>query len=155
MKMEGEERMEYIQEIRSKIGTRPLIIVGSTVLVHDEQERVLFQLRSDTEEWGLPGGAMEPGESLEETAGRELWEETGLQASEFTLLGTLSGEEFYFQYPNGDEVYNVIAVFRADQTKGKLSVSNAESEALRFFSIDALPSPLDERAKLVLEAVNT
>ncbi|WP_277752122.1 NUDIX hydrolase [Halobacillus salinus] len=147
--------MEYIQEIRSKIGTRPLIIVGSTVLVHDEQERVLFQLRSDTEEWGLPGGAMEPGESLEETAGRELWEETGLQASEFTLLGTLSGEEFYFQYPNGDEVYNVIAVFRADQTKGKLSVSNAESEALRFFSIDALPSPLDERAKLVLEAVNT
>ncbi|WP_254853955.1 NUDIX hydrolase [Halobacillus salinus] len=147
--------MEYIQEIRSKIGTRPLIIVGSTVLVHDEQERLLFQLRSDTEEWGLPGGAMEPGESLEETAGRELWEETGLQASEFTLLGTLSGEEFYFQYPNGDEVYNVIAVFRADQTKGKLSVSNAESEALRFFSIDALPSPLDERAKLVLGAVNT
>ncbi|WP_318275723.1 NUDIX hydrolase, partial [Streptomyces pharetrae] len=39
----------------------------------------------------FPGGSVEPGESFEETAVRELAEETGLRASrhDVTLLGTL------------------------------------------------------------------
>ncbi|MCA0972414.1 NUDIX hydrolase [Halobacillus litoralis] len=143
--------MEYIQELRAHVGTRPLIIVGSTVLVFDEEQRILFQLRSDTLEWGLPGGAMEPGESLEETAGRELREETGLGAESFEALGILSGEDLYFQYPNGDEVYNVIAIFKAQRVHGSLRSQDDESEDLQYFSVHDLPSPLDERAEMVIK----
>lgn len=63
---------DYVMQMRKLIGTRPLIVPGSTVLVFNDSGELLLQHRSDTEEWGLPGGAMEPGESLEETAAREL-----------------------------------------------------------------------------------
>lgn len=34
----------------------------------------------DTRDWGIPGGSMEPGETPELTARRELFEETGVEA---------------------------------------------------------------------------
>ncbi len=51
--------------------------------------------------WGLPRGAMEPGETLEETAKRELYEKTGLHANNLQFLTILSGYQDYFKYPNG------------------------------------------------------
>lgn len=55
--------MGYISELRKTIGSRPIISVGATVLVTNNQQEVLFQHRSDTHDWGLPGGSMELGET--------------------------------------------------------------------------------------------
>ncbi|WJE15172.1 NUDIX hydrolase [Halobacillus sp. ACCC02827] len=143
---------DYVMQMRKLIGTRPLIVPGSTVLVFNDSGELLLQHRSDTEEWGLPGGAMEPGESLEETAARELFEETGLRAERFTFIDQLSGKEFYFKYPNGDEVYNVIGIYEAQHTYGKLAMADGESIDLRYFPIDGLPSNVVDWAKLVIGA---
>ncbi|ELK45830.1 NUDIX hydrolase [Halobacillus sp. BAB-2008] len=143
---------DYVMQMRKLIGTRPLIVPGSTVLVFNDSGELLLQHRSDTEEWGLPGGAMEPGESLEETAARELFEKTGLRAEGFTFIDQLSGKEFYFKYPNGDEVYNVIGIYEAQHTFGKLAMADGESIDLRYFPIDGLPSNVVDWAKLVIGA---
>jgi 8-oxo-dGTP pyrophosphatase MutT (NUDIX family) len=50
------------------------------VLVIDETDRLLlFRASGDMGDvWITPGGALEPGESAEDAARRELWEETGI-----------------------------------------------------------------------------
>ena len=142
---------EYIREIRELIGSKPFILIGSTIVVLNDNNEMLFQLRSDTKEWGFPGGAMEIGESLEQTAERELFEETGLKASSFKFVDILSGKNLYFKYPNGDEVYNVICVYLAEGTSGQLAINDGESLDLKYFSVNELPSKLDERAKTIIE----
>ncbi|MEH7418270.1 NUDIX hydrolase [Neobacillus drentensis] len=142
---------EYINELRELIGHKPLILIGSTIIVMNDKKEILFQYRSDTKEWGLPGGAMEIAESLEQTAERELFEETGLKATSFNFFDILSGSNLYYKYPNGVEVYNVICVYIAQDTSGELAMNDGESLALKYFSVKELPSQLDERAKLIIE----
>ncbi|REJ06250.1 NUDIX hydrolase [Halobacillus trueperi] len=146
--------MDYVQKMRRMIGTQPLVVAGSTVLVENEQGEMLFQYRMDTKEWGLPGGAMEPGERLEQTAVRELKEETGLGAGDVRQVATFSGEDFFYRYPNGDEVYNVIACFIASEIRGDLSLDHEETSDLRYFSLDSLPENMDMRARIILEKVS-
>ena len=62
----------------------------------------------------------------------------------------LSGQETYFRYPNGDETYSVIALYRAGQVHGELKSSDDETLALQYFARGAYP-PLESRAQLVLE----
>jgi 8-oxo-dGTP pyrophosphatase MutT (NUDIX family) len=141
---------EYVQELRKYVGHRPIIIVGATVIVLNERREILLQLRSDSRDWGLPGGAMEIGESLDETARRELSEETGLTAGRLQLLDVLSGPEWYYRYPNGDETYNVIHLYLAADVSGELAMADGESVALRYFPLDGLPQ-METRAKRILE----
>ncbi|MGM7722833.1 NUDIX hydrolase [Metabacillus sp. Hm71] len=141
----------YVMELRKLVGSRPLILVGSTIVVMNDKKEILFQHRSETKEWGLPGGAMEIGESLEETAERELFEETGLKAKNFKFIEILSGKHLYFKYPHGDEIYNVICVYLAEGISGELAMNDGESLDLKYFSINELPSQIDERAKLIIE----
>ncbi|MGM0924696.1 MAG: hypothetical protein ACQEWW_26510 [Bacillota bacterium] len=52
--------MGYISELRKFIGNRPIISVEATILGVNEKKEILFQNRSDTLEWGLPGGHVKP-----------------------------------------------------------------------------------------------
>ena len=72
--------MGYIEELRAIVEHRPLILVGSVVIITDSAGRMLLQQRRyPYGVWGLPGGLMELGESVEDTTRREVHEETGLR----------------------------------------------------------------------------
>lgn len=141
--------MSYLSELRKIVGHRPLLSAGATVLVIKDG-KILLNLRSDTETWGVPGGALELGESLEETAYRELKEETGLSAERMTLLTVLSGKDFYFEYPNGDILYSVVSLFLAENASGELEITDGESLRLQYFDFNDLPN-LESRAKVILD----
>ncbi len=133
--------MGYILELRQLVGNRPLFSPGATVVAFNPEHHVLMQLRSDTKTWGFPGGSSELGDSLEDTARRELAEETGLSAARLEFVTVLSGAHYRFTYPNGDEIYNVGAVFVAKGLTGELR-ADEESLELRWFALDELPSQL-------------
>lgn len=54
--------MGYIMELRKLVGSRPLIMAGSCVLVFNEQGHLLLQRRTDSLDWGTLGGSLEPGD---------------------------------------------------------------------------------------------
>ena len=134
--------MGYIEEMRQLIGSRPLITVGAAILMIDAHDRILLQLRTDNRLWGIPGGGLEPGETLEETARREVYEETGLRAGTVTLFGTFSGPELDYTYPNGDRVVIVSTVFTCAEWTGELLAQPDESVDLKFFALNELPAQL-------------
>lgn len=126
-------------DLRKVVGNRPLLQVGASVIVVDECGRILLQLRSDNNTWGYAGGSVEIDEKVEDTAKRELYEETGLIAKQLSLLGVFSGKELHNIYPNGDEVSNIDIVFICKNYEGKLKCQAGEVENLKFFYISDLP----------------
>ncbi len=141
----------YIAELRKLIGNRPIIMVGASVIVEDEQGKILLQQRTDNLCWGYAGGALELGETTEAAAKRELLEETGLLANEMELFGVFSGENLHHVYPNGDEVYIVDIVYLCKKYTGTLKVQDGEVERLRFFSASELPENISPPVKPVLK----
>lgn len=141
--------MSYIGQMRKYIGHQLMLSAGATVVVIKDN-KILLNLKSDTNTWGIPGGAIELGESLEETATRELKEETNLDCNSFTLLNVFPGKDFYFKYPNGDELYSVVALYFANDVSGELKITDGESFKLEYFSKDNLPN-LESRAKVILD----
>ncbi len=43
---------DYIMDLRKIVGHRPLLQVGASVIVEDEEGRVLLQKRSGNHRWG-------------------------------------------------------------------------------------------------------
>ena len=144
--------MGYIMNLREKVGHSPLIGVGATTLVFNNKNELLLNLRSDTNTWGIPGGSKELNETLEECAIRELKEETNINVNDLELITVLSGKEYYFKYPNEDELDCVIALYKVLNYEGELNINDGESKQLRFFSLDSLPE-LESRAKAIIDKI--
>ncbi|WP_317949722.1 NUDIX domain-containing protein, partial [Rossellomorea marisflavi] len=54
--------MDHIKELRKRVGHRPLILAGAVVIILNQHKEILLQQRTD-DDWGLPGGLLELGES--------------------------------------------------------------------------------------------
>jgi 8-oxo-dGTP pyrophosphatase MutT (NUDIX family) len=68
--------MPYVQELWAVVGSRPLILVAASALICNAAGDLLLQRCTDDQLWGIRGGSVELGESAEDTARREVWEET-------------------------------------------------------------------------------
>jgi len=142
--------IEYIKHLRAKVGHERLLYVGACVFIHKEG-KLLLTKRVDNGCWCSAGGGMELGETAEQTAKRELLEETGLIANSLELLCVLSGKDLYYTYPNGDMVSNVSVVYLCEDFSGELVIQANETSELKWFSIYELPdniSPPDKPAFL-------
>jgi 8-oxo-dGTP pyrophosphatase MutT (NUDIX family) len=145
--------MGYIFELRKHIGTKPIIMVGSGIIITDEKNRIVLQKRKDNNTWSLIGGAMELGETFEETAKREAKEEAGITLEELELIKIFSGKEMYNKYPNGDEVYVVAAIFYVKKYSGEIKVNDHESYEHKFFKLEEIPEKLNPPDAIIIDYI--
>ena len=143
--------MNYVRELRSLVGHRPLIIFGAAVLIFNNKNQLLLHHRQDNGQWGLIGGSMEIGESIEETAKREALEESGLTLEKLEWFDLFSGKELIYELPHGDVVVNVTAVYTCSKYRGQLTPNDTEAYELCFFNLDGLPENISPPDKPIIE----
>ena len=133
----------YIGQLRSLVGHQLLLLPGARIVIEDSQNRVLLQLRSDFNVWGLPGGNAEPGESLEQVVKREVLEETGLTLNNIDVFGFGNNPKHESHtFPNGDKCQFFVLNFYTFSYHGNLDSDNDESVKLEWFEINKLPKML-------------
>jgi 8-oxo-dGTP pyrophosphatase MutT (NUDIX family) len=92
----------------------------------------------DLATWTLPKGTPDPGETVEETAIREVTEETGL---EVRIVGPLPSIEYTF-VQSGTRVYKTVHYFLMEPVGGDLSRHDREFERVRWVSFAEAPALL-------------
>ena len=142
--------MDYMLELRKLVGHRPLIMVGATMLLLNQDNELLMMKRTDNLCWGVPGGSIELGETFEECVKRETLEETGIIVELMELVGVHSGEELHYTYPNGDEVYMFSAVYWSRIEGACVQLDLAEHSEYGFFKLDHLPEEVSPPIKPIL-----
>ena len=131
--------MGYISELRKELGSRPVIMAGAGVILINENNGILLQKRSDNGYWDYPAGSMEIGESFEECARREVFEETGLVCGKLEYFTEISGKDTFYEYPNGDQVYVAAIIYLCRDYTGTLKEHDDEVITQKFIGIDELP----------------
>lgn len=144
--------MNYVEDLRKLVGHRPLILVGAVTIILNDKNKILLQKRKSTSYgmWGLPGGLMELGESTEDTARREVLEETGLIVGKLNLIDVFSGADNFVKVPNGDEFYSVTVAYYTNEAIGNIVVDQSESLGLSFVNINKLPENIVKSHKKMI-----
>ena len=123
-----------------RIGQEGELRIGACAVIFDQlHEKVLLTRRSDNGLWCLPGGRMEPGESIEECCRREVLEETGLEVELKRLIALYSNRDQLVIYKDGTTAQFVVASFEATVSGGTLGLSNETTEA-GFFPFSEMDS---------------
>lgn len=125
-------------DFEKALGIRP----GVSAVILDRRGRLLLQQRSDGGQWGLPGGAVEIGESVANAIVREVKEETGLTVRPRRIVGVYSDPAFQVvKYPDGNIWHYVSVCFECTRLSGELTTCD-ETLALDYFPLGRLPSTL-------------
>ncbi len=121
--------------MQRKYPDRPIIGVGAVIF---EEERVLLVKRGTEPalgQWSIPGGVVDPGETLEQALIREVFEETHLEVEVLALVKVL---ERIFREPDGRVAYHYVLIdFLCDRRGGDFMADSDASEA-RFVPLQEL-----------------
>jgi 8-oxo-dGTP pyrophosphatase MutT (NUDIX family) len=121
------ERIDYLDDpLAPKANS---VVPSANVIVVNDQGEILMIHRTDNDNWAVPGGGMDLGESITDAAVRETQEETGITCEVTGLVGIYTNPHHVILYTSNGEVRQEFSiVFTAQPVGGQLRPSSESSE---------------------------
>jgi 8-oxo-dGTP pyrophosphatase MutT (NUDIX family) len=131
------ERIDYFDDPAAPRANS--VVPSANVIVVNDGGEILLIRRTDNGNWAVPGGGMDLGESITETAVRETAEETGITCEITGLVGIYTDPRHVIRYTSNDEVRQEFSiVFTARPVGGELQPSSESAEP-QWVSPAAIP----------------
>jgi len=128
------------------------MVPSVNVVVTNARGEVLLIRRSDNDNWALPGGAIDLGESLAQAAVREVREESGIDCEIIGLVGIYTDPKHVILYTsNGEARQEFSIVLTATATRGEPTPSSESSDVRWTPVADLSRYEMDRSMRLRLE----
>ncbi|GAA5193096.1 NUDIX domain-containing protein [Rugosimonospora acidiphila] len=110
------------------------MVPSVNVVVANGSGEILLIRRTDNDNWALPGGAMDLGESLPAAAVRETLEETGIDVEVTGLVGIYTDPRHVILYTSDGEARQEFSVVFTARPLGGVPTPSAESREVHWVS---------------------
>lgn len=104
------------------------MVPSASAIVTDEQGRILLVKRRDNTLWALPGGGHDIGETIEQTAIREVKEETGLDVQVVGLSGVYTDPAHVVAFSDGEVRQQFSLCFTTTVLGGQLATDHESTD---------------------------
>ena len=146
----------FVYSLRQKVGDMRLITAGIDVVPINKDGQVKLVYLKDRDDWFVPGGNAELGESWQSATLRELYEEAGIVAdfSDLELFATFSGPGYINQYKDGStQCFAVLFLCRKWREERKEVLDMDEVKMTRWYSFEeARREGINRRTLMILDA---
>jgi ADP-ribose pyrophosphatase YjhB (NUDIX family) len=150
MRQDVSQRIDYFDD--SNAPTANSVVPSANVVVVNDAGEILLIRRTDNDNWALPGGAMDLGESLPETAVRETTEETGIRAEVTGLVGIYTDPRHVILYTSNGEVRQEFSVVFTARPLGGEPTPSDESREVHWIAPNKIGSlQMDQSMRMRIE----
>jgi ADP-ribose pyrophosphatase YjhB (NUDIX family) len=129
-------RIDFYDDPDAPAPTR--IVPSVNVVVTNGAGEVLLIRRSDNDNWAVPGGAIDIGESVADAAVREIKEESGIDCEITGLVGIYSDPKHVILYTSNGEVRQEFSIVLTGRPTGGTPTPSSETSEVRWVSTDEL-----------------
>src|SRR6266568_8352985 len=112
------------------------IVPSVNVVVTNDTGEILLIKRSDNDNWAVPGGAIDIGESMTEAAVRETKEESGIDCEITGLVGIYSDPRHLSHYTSNDEVRQEFSILLTGRPIGGEPTPSDESREVHWVKLE-------------------
>jgi ADP-ribose pyrophosphatase YjhB (NUDIX family) len=108
------------------------MVPSVNVVVTNDQGQILLIRRSDNDNWAVPGGAIDLGESMTQAAVRETKEESGIDCEIAGLVGIYTDPRHIILYTSNGEARQEFSILLTARPVGGQPTTSDESSEVRW-----------------------
>jgi ADP-ribose pyrophosphatase YjhB (NUDIX family) len=108
------------------------LVPSVNVIVTDDQDRILLIRRTDNDNWAVPGGAIDLGESLVQAAMRETKEESGIDCQITGISGIYTDPRHVILYTSNGEARQEFSIVLTARPVGGQPTPSSETSEVRW-----------------------